>query len=125
MLNLLPIYNSASSSASVVDVMTVFCVVDCQAIGPLKSWIRKPCVLFRVAMSSTKLASEATYSVYRVIGEYLIVRNLVVYRYKITLLTSIVYKGNRFYINSASLLAAKAISRRTIAARYIINPIYY
>ena len=86
-------------------------------------------MLFRVAMSSAKLASEATCSAYRgacgVIGEYSIARNLVACRYEMTLSTSAACEGDGFCMNSASLLAAKAISRRAVATRYVIDPTRY
>ena len=47
----------ANSSASVVDVVTVFCLVDPQSIGPPKSLKRYPSVLRLVVAQFPKLAS--------------------------------------------------------------------
>jgi len=55
----LAVWDRDSSSALVVEVVTVACFVDCHIIGLLKSLIRKPCVLRLVARQSAKDASDA------------------------------------------------------------------
>ena len=57
------VFDNANSSASVVDVVTVFCLIDCHAIGPLNNFIMYPCVERLVATSSANDASLATANV--------------------------------------------------------------
>src|SRR5438045_8486239 len=52
-------YDRARSSASVLEVVTVFCFVECQSAGPPNSLYRKPPVLLRVSGSSAYAASLA------------------------------------------------------------------
>src|SRR5436190_5291651 len=52
-------YDRANSSASVLEVVTVFCFIECQSAGPPKSLYRKPPVLLRVSGSSAYAASLA------------------------------------------------------------------
>ena len=49
--------DSDSSSASVLEVVTVRCLAARQSIGPLYSWKRYPSELLRVSTSSAKAAS--------------------------------------------------------------------
>ena len=71
----------ASSSASVVDLVTTFYLVACHAIGLLNKLIKKPYKLRRVRASLVKLVLEAAFRtwfiLYGVIVENLRARYLV------------------------------------------------
>ena len=54
-------WDRASSSASVLDVVTVFCLVERQSMGLLNSLYRYPSVLYLIAILSANTAS-LTYS---------------------------------------------------------------
>jgi hypothetical protein len=49
-------WDRANSSASVIEVVTVFCLVDRQSIGPPNNWNRHLSVLCLVIGSSAKAA---------------------------------------------------------------------
>jgi hypothetical protein len=51
---------SASSSSSVVDVVTVSCLLARQPISPLKSFMANACELLRLVLLLAKDASLAT-----------------------------------------------------------------
>jgi hypothetical protein len=53
-------YNRVRSSASVVDVVTVFCLLAFYVIRPLNSWIMYSCKLLRSTVLSANDASLAT-----------------------------------------------------------------
>src|ERR1700733_10238129 len=76
-------WDRANSSASVLDVVTVFCFVERQSIGPLNSLNRYPSVLYLVAESSANAASLAqVIADWSIDAEYSIARLLVPYRYR-------------------------------------------
>src|SRR6266516_198358 len=76
-------WDRANSSASVLDVVTVFCFVERQSIGPLNSFNRNPSVLCLVAGSSAYAASLAqTTADWSLDAEYSIDRVLVPYKYE-------------------------------------------
>src|SRR5436309_14186145 len=50
-------WDRANSSVSVLDVVTVFCFVERQSMGPLNSLNRYPSVLYLVARSSVNAVS--------------------------------------------------------------------
>jgi len=51
----------ARSSASVVDLVTAFCLVACHAIGPLNKLIKNPYKLRYVGALSAKLALDVAF----------------------------------------------------------------
>jgi hypothetical protein len=60
-LTSLPMCKRARSSASVVDLVTAFCLVACYAIGLLNKLIKKPYKLQRVKVLLVKLVLEAAF----------------------------------------------------------------
>lgn len=109
-------WDRASSSASVLDVVTVFCSVERQSIGPLNSLSRYPSVLYLVAGSSAKAASPAQVIAcwLRSVAEYSIAQVFVPYKYEMARSTASWWRAEGFMRNSDSLLAALAVSGRVI-----------
>jgi hypothetical protein len=56
----LVVYTSVSNSASVVDVVIIFCLLARQLINPLKGFMANACELLRLVLLSAKDASLAT-----------------------------------------------------------------
>jgi len=56
-----PTCERARSSASIVDLVTTFCLVACHAIGLLNKLIKKPYELQRVRALLAKLVLEAAF----------------------------------------------------------------
>ena len=75
-------WERANSSASVLDVVTVFYLVERQSIGPLNSLNRYPSVLYLVTGSSAKAASPAQMVTdwLRSAAEYSIARVFIAYK---------------------------------------------
>ena len=104
-------WERANSSASVLDVVTVFCLVERQSIGPLNSLNRYPSVLYLVIGSSANAASPAqATAVWSFDAEYSIARARVPYRYEMARSTASWWRAEGFRRNSDSLLAALAAS---------------
>src|SRR5947207_3217279 len=99
----------ASSSASVLDVVTVFCFVDLQSIGPPKRLNRYPSVLRRDGMLSPYAASLAQTNGNSVsCAESSIAMLYVVFRYTIACSAACWCAGDGFFKNSDSLAAVRA-----------------
>src|SRR5437762_9197218 len=75
-------WDRANSSASVLDVVTVFCFIERQSMGLLNSLNRYPSVLYLVARSSANAASLAHIIWSPNIAEYSIAKLHVPYSYR-------------------------------------------
>src|SRR5204862_2596100 len=101
----------ASNSASVLDVVTVFCFVDLQSIGPPKRLNRYPSVLWRDGILSVYAASLAhANSSFDSFAENSMALLYVVFRYTIICSIACWCVGDGFCRNSDSLEAARATS---------------
>ena len=60
------VYNNTNSSASIVNIITVFYLIDCHAIGPLNNFIIYPCVERLVATLSANNTSLTIVNIYNI-----------------------------------------------------------
>ena len=106
-----------------LDVVTVFCFVERQSMGPLNSLNRYPSVLYLVAISSANAASLA-HSDWSpdIAAEYSIARLHVPYRYRMARSTASWWRAEGLMRNSDSLLAALAASSLVVVVIYSRDP---
>src|SRR5437868_349318 len=115
----LAVCDRASNSASVLEVVTVRCLVERQSIGPPNSLNRYPSVLYLVTGSSAKAASLAEMNDCCVSGaENSIAIVCVPLRYDITRSAASWCCCDGLVRNSESLLIALAASGRVIVVAY-------
>src|SRR5450432_2304366 len=107
-------WDRANSSASVLDVVTVFCFVERQSMGLLNSLNKYPSVLYLVARSSVNAVSLTYINWSSGITEYSITKFLVPYRYRMARSTASWCRAEGLVRNSDSLLAVLTASALVI-----------
>jgi hypothetical protein len=101
----------ARSLTSILDVMTVTCLIALQSIRLSYSWKRYSSELFRVLSSSTNAASLATRNMFEDLSpKYSIVRFLISYKYEITRSTAMRWLELKSWRNCDSFITEWATS---------------